>query len=91
MIFLGKWPSEMTHEAVILAVLWKLITLVVLATSPTFQFSRVFTATFLQCTLLNKVRAAAKISAGSVGSPYNQLYTVSTLPLTKVVKISNVE
>ncbi len=36
-----------------------------------------FTATFLWCsllfTLLNRVRAAAKISARGVGSPYNQL------------------
>ncbi len=63
----------------------KLITLVVIATGQTFQFSRVsylvfmatfqvFMATVHQCTLLNRVRAAAKISAGGVGSPYNQLY-----------------
>ncbi len=54
-------------------------------------------------TRLNRVRAAAKISAGGVGSSYNQLNTVSystcelpylwvTLPLvlTTVVKISSV-
>ncbi len=58
----------------------KLITPVFIATGQTFQFSRVLqaTATFLWCTLLftllNRVRAAAKISAGGVGSPYNQLY-----------------
>ncbi len=53
----------------------KLITLVVIATDQTFQFSW-----FLQLpssSRLGRVRAAAKISAGGVGSPYNQLYAVS--------------
>ncbi len=49
-----------------------------------------FTATFLWCTLLftllNRVRAAAKITAGGMGSPYNQ-----QLVLTAVVKRSSVE
>ncbi len=47
---------------------------------PNFSIFSGFTATFLRCTLLfllNRVRAAAKISAGGVGSPYNQLYAVS--------------
>ncbi len=52
------------------------ITLVVIATGQTCCFSR-----FLQlpspCTATELGRAAAKISAGSVGSPYNQLYSVS--------------
>ncbi len=56
------------------AILCKLITPVVIATGQTFQFSG-FTATFLWCTLLftllNRVKAAAKISAGGMGSPYN--------------------
>ena len=34
----------------------------------------VFMATFLLCSQLNPVRAAAKMSAGGVGSSYNQLY-----------------
>ena len=58
----------------------KLITLVVIATCQTCCFS-----SFLQLPssylplvwLLDRVRAAAKISAESVGSPYNQLYSVS--------------
>ena len=41
-----------------------LITLVVIATSQTSHVS-----TFLSCRLLHQVRAAAKISAGGVGSP----------------------
>ncbi len=45
---------------------------------PNFSNFLSFTATFLWYTrlftLLNRVRAAAKISAGGVGSPYNQLY-----------------
>ncbi len=48
----------------------------------------------LWCTLLYRVRAAAKISAGGVGSPYNQLYglwIILPLVLTTVMKISSVE
>ncbi len=37
-------------------------------------------ATFLWCTLLYRVGVAAKISAGGVGSPYNQLYAVMSYP-----------
>ena len=45
---------------------------------PNFSiFSGFYSSTFLWCTLLftllYRVRAAAKISAGGVGSPYNQL------------------
>ena len=42
-----------------------------------FSIFLVFTATFLWFTLLYRVRTAAKISAGVVGSPYNQLCAVS--------------
>ena len=69
MIFLG---TLLFH-----AVLRKPITLVVIATGQTFQFSRVFTAFSYRCTLLNRFRADNKISAGNVGSPNNQLYAVS--------------
>ncbi len=70
MIFLG----EITHYAVLL----KFITLVVIATSQTFQFSGFYSYLPLGvCALHNRVRAAAKISAGGGGSPYNQLYPVS--------------
>ncbi len=76
------------------AVLRKLDTLVVIATSQTFQFSW-----FLQqpsstgSGVAYSNRVAAKISAGGVGSPYNQLYLWVTLPLvlTTVVKIPSVE
>ncbi len=55
------------------AVPCKLITPVVIATSQNCHFLLVFTATFLLCRVLNWVRTASKISAGGVGSPYNQL------------------
>ncbi len=67
---------------------------------PLFNFLRllllpsVFRATFLRCTLLNRVRAAAaKISARGVGSPTTNFTLWVTLPLvlTTVVKISSVE
>ena len=44
---------------------------------PGVQVFLVFTATFLLCSLLNWIKVALKISAGGVGSPYNQLYPVS--------------
>ena len=62
-----------------------------------FLIFLVFTATFLGCTP-NRVRAAAKVTAWGVGSPYNQLYTVSypspslsSTTITTVVKIFIVE
>ncbi len=58
-----------------MAVLCKLITLVVIATGLAYW---VFIATFLEWSLTNQVRAAAKVSAGGVGSPsrvYGQLHT----------------
>ena len=73
-----------------LYVLYKLITPVVIATGQTFQFSWFFTASYLSSCIypatLNRVRAAAKISAGGVGSPYNP-----SLVLTTLVKVSSVE
>ncbi len=46
-----------------------------------FRYMTLYYTAFHCCTLLftllNRVRAAAKISAGGVGSPYNQLYAVS--------------
>ncbi len=53
-----------------LAVLSKLITHVVIATSQAHPF-QVFTATFLWCSLPNQVRAAAKITAGGLKIPAN--------------------
>ncbi len=59
------------------AVLNKFITLVVIATGQNLSIFLVFTATFLLCSQLNPVRAAAKMSAGGVGSPIQPILPVS--------------
>ncbi len=78
MISLGIHDPETTHN-LFQDVLHKLISLIVIANF------LVFTATFLWCILLNRVRGAAKISAGGVGSPYNQLrHCYIILPSTQI-------
>ncbi len=71
---------EITHHIWLFMLLFhvvlsKLSTLVVIATSQTCPFSRFLQPPFSGVATQPRVRvrAAAKISAGSVGSPYNQL------------------
>ena len=76
MISLGTRPSEITHQFHVVISLYcsNSLPLQLQQLAKLFNFLRFFTATFLWCTLLNRVRVAAKISAGGVGSPYSQLY-----------------
>ena len=62
------------------AVLRNLTIHVVIAACQTFfhfRFLQQPSSSWLGVAYSNQVRAASKISAGGVGSPYNQLYTVS--------------
>ncbi len=81
MIFL----HEITH--------YYFIILVVTVTRPSSPLFLDFTATFLWCSLPNCVRAAAKLTARCLGSPYNQRFTGVSYHLvqTTVVKTSSVE
>ncbi len=65
--------SDREFHTLFHTVLHKLITLVVIATGQTFQFSGFLQLPSSSVPCSDRVRAAAQISAGGEGSPYNQL------------------